>query len=171
MATLSANMFCTDFDFLVYYEEISMSLKIYETYQKKYIFLEIDSSHSNNNDSLSRIGKLPYRSNFNKCKEEGKDQASIQSSTTPNPGHHTGMSQKHIATSHTREQRGQSFPSWSSHGCKKQTRQTQISRWINKKALPWNGQKKILEGLNMFNDANHTLNSDVDQDTCMSGSH
>ena len=69
-----------------------MSLKIDETYQKKDIFLEIDSSHSNNSYSLSRIGKLPYRSNFNKCNEEGKDQECIQSSTTPNPGYHMGMS-------------------------------------------------------------------------------
>ena len=35
-----------------------------------------------------------------------------------------------------------------------------------KEVPPWNGQQNILlEGLSRFNDANHTLNSDVDQDT------
>ena len=35
-----------------------------------------------------------------------------------------------------------------------------------KEVPPWNGQKYILlEGLNQFNGANLTLNSDVDQDT------
>ena len=35
-----------------------------------------------------------------------------------------------------------------------------------KEVPPWNGQKNILlEGLNRFNGANLTLNSDVDQDT------
>ena len=37
---------------------------------------------------------------------------------------------------------------------------------IHKRGMPWNGQKNILlEGLNWFNGANLTLNSDVDQDT------
>ena len=31
--------------------------------------------------------------------------------------------------------------------------------------------KKLLEGLNMFNSTNFTLNSDVDQDACMFGLH
>ena len=44
-------------------------------------------------------------------KKEGKDQESIQSSTTPDPGHHMGKSQIHNKTSHTREPRGQPFPS------------------------------------------------------------
>ena len=34
-------------------------------------------------------------------KEEGKDQELIQSSTTPDPGHHMGKRQKHKKTSHT----------------------------------------------------------------------
>ena len=35
-----------------------------------------------------------------------------------------------------------------------------------KEEPPWNGQQNILlEGLNRFNGANLTLNSDVDQDT------
>ena len=50
--------------------------------------------------------KIRHRS-----KEEGKDQASIQSSTTPNPEHRMGKCQKHKKTSRTREPRGQPFPS------------------------------------------------------------
>ena len=42
-------------------------------------------------------------------KKEGKDQESIQSSTTPDPGHHIGEWQKHKKTSHTWEPRGQPF--------------------------------------------------------------
>ena len=40
-----------------------------------------------------------------------------------------------------------------------------------KEAAPWDGQKLSLEGLNMFNGTNRNLNSDVDQDTEMFGSH
>ena len=47
--------------------------------------------------------------------EEGKDQESIQSSTTPDPGyrigHRTGKCQKHNKMSTTGESRGQAFPS------------------------------------------------------------
>ena len=43
--------------------------------------------------------------------EEGKDQESKQSNTIRELGHHMGKLQKHKKTSHTREQRGQSFPS------------------------------------------------------------
>ena len=43
-------------------------------------------------------------------KEE--DQESIQSSITPDQRHYMGKSQKHKKTSHTREPRGQPFPSW-----------------------------------------------------------
>ena len=39
-----------------------------------------------------------------------------------------------------------------------------------KEAPPWNGQKKVMEGLTMFNGTNITLNS-VDQDTQMFGLH
>ena len=39
-------------------------------------------------------------------KEEGKDQESIQSSTTPDPGHHIGKMTQTKKTSHTREPRG-----------------------------------------------------------------
>ena len=43
-------------------------------------------------------------------KKEGKYQESIQSSTTPDPGHHMGKCQKHKETSHTREPSGEPFP-------------------------------------------------------------
>ena len=46
-----------------------------------------------------------------KSKEEGKDQESIQSSTTPDPGHHMGKRHKHEKTSHTRDPRDQPLPS------------------------------------------------------------
>ena len=55
-------------------------------------------------------------------KEEGKDWELIQSSTTPDDRHHMGVT-KHKQTSHTREPRGQPFPSRRSKGCKKQIRQ------------------------------------------------
>ena len=48
---------------------------------------------------------------FNENKQEGKDQESIQSSTTPDPGHHMGRWQEHKGTSHTSEPRDQPFPS------------------------------------------------------------
>ena len=44
-------------------------------------------------------------------KEEGKIQESMQSYTTPDPGHRMGKSQKHNKTSHTGEPRDQPFPS------------------------------------------------------------
>ena len=47
-------------------------------------------------------------------KKEGKDQESILSSTTPDPGHRIGKWQntrkRRIKTSHKRETRGQPFP-------------------------------------------------------------
>ena len=55
--------------------------------------------------------------------EEGKDRELIQSSITPDTGHHMGKSQKHKKTQHTREPRGQPFPSRGSQGCKEQKRQ------------------------------------------------
>ena len=48
---------------------------------------------------------------FIKSKKEGKDQKSIQSSTTPDQGQHNGKEQKHNKTPHTREPRDQPFPS------------------------------------------------------------
>ena len=43
---------------------------------------------------------------------------------------------------------------------------TNLLRRSTKEVPPWNGkQTTLLEGLNWFNSANLTLNSDVDQDT------
>ena len=53
-------------------------------------------------------------------KEEGKDQKSIQSSTTPDQGYHLEKWQKHKETLHTREPKCHSFPSWWSKDCKEQ---------------------------------------------------
>ena len=45
------------------------------------------------------------------------------------------------------------------------TRQKKPHKRSTNKVPPWNGQLNILlEGLNQFNGANLTLNSDVDQD-------
>ena len=48
--------------------------------------------------------------NFFKSKKGGKDQESIQSSTTPYPGYHMGKCQNKIKH-HKQEPRGQPFPS------------------------------------------------------------
>ena len=42
---------------------------------------------------------------------------------------------------------------------------TTNKKWSTKEEPSWNGQQKSLEGLNMFNSINITLNSDVNQDT------
>ena len=46
----------------------------------------------------------------NQCKKDGKDQETIQSSTTPDPGYHMGRKQKYNKH-HQQEPRGQPFPS------------------------------------------------------------
>ena len=96
-------------------------------------------------------------------KEEGNDQESIQSNTTPDLEHHMGKWQKHKKTSHTREPRGQPFPSTRLQG-------TWLIRNTNNKKDPY--QKHclgtiwviLLGGFNMFDGTNLTLYSDVDQD-------
>ena len=72
------------------------------------------------------------------CKEQCNDQALIQSSTTPDPGHRMGKWLKHNKTSHTGEPRGQPFPSRWPQGCKTQTRlcfkeNTNIKKVLQKK--------------------------------------
>ena len=57
------------------------------------------------------------------CREEGKDQRSIQSRSSPDFEHHMGQWQKHKKTQHTREPRGQPNTSRWSEGCKEQTQQ------------------------------------------------
>ena len=62
-----------------------------------------------------RFGSDQYLRSFHKfakqSKEEGKDQKSIQSNTIPDLGHNMGKWQKRKTAQHTREQRGQPFPS------------------------------------------------------------
>ena len=53
--------------------------------------------------------------------EEGKDQEAIQPSTTPDLRHHIGKC-KTTRKHHTREPRGQLFPSRLSQWCKEQTK-------------------------------------------------
>ena len=72
-------------------------------------------------------------SSFHKSKEEGKDQEPIQSNTTPDPGHHMRKCYIYNKASHTRERRGQSFPSRRPQGCKEQTRQYDMKHKINQK--------------------------------------
>ena len=78
--------------------------------------------------------------------EEGNDQESMQSSTT------YGKVTKYKNTLHTREIRGQPFPSRWSQGCKAQTRQynkdnheTQITKMIQKRRTALERSLKILE--------------------------
>ena len=65
---------------------------------------------------------------LSESKEEGKDQESIQSSTTPDPGHHVGKRQKHNKTPYTREPIGQPPPRWPTHP--QQVATDQHSDWI-----------------------------------------
>ena len=82
-------------------------------------------------------------------------------------------SDKNQETSHTRESKGQHFPSRWSQRCKEQTRrhnkdkpEIKITKRIHKRSTALGRSlKKLLEGLNMFNGTNLTLNFDVDQDT------
>ena len=82
---------------------------------KKYD-INLGARSQNPNDYLCKGNNKEY------MQSKGKDQESIQSSTTPDQGHHMGKWQKHKKTQHTREPRGQPFPSRFSQGCKEQTR-------------------------------------------------
>ena len=101
-----------------------------------------------------------------------KDQESIQSSTTPDPGYQW-ESDKLTADTTNESQEVSPFPAGDlkalinrraqRHSKHKTEQKHEIS---TKEKPPWNGQKNILlEGLNRFNGANLTHNSDVDQDT------
>ena len=77
-----------------------------------------------------------------KIKEEGKDQELIQSSMTPDPGHHIWKWQNHKITSNVREPRGQPFPSRLPQGYKEQTKHYDKDKHEtnSKKDLQKNGQ-------------------------------
>ena len=64
---------------------------------------------------------LPSTSHVNKSEKEGKDQESIQSSTTPVPGYQL-VGSKLTIRHHKREARGQPFPSRRPQDNNKQTR-------------------------------------------------
>ena len=108
---------------------------------------------------------------FLQSKKEGKDQESIQSSTTPDPGYQW-ESNKLTIRHHKREPRGQPFPSRWPQDNNKQTR-TKAKQTHNRNNMN-DPQKKyrlgmvskyiLPEGLDRFNYTNLTLNSDVDQD-------
>ena len=53
----------------------------------------------------------------------------------------------------------------------KDKRETKITKRIHKRSITLEQPGKTLQGLNMFNGTNLTLNSDVDKDTYMIGSH
>ena len=103
-------------------------------------------------------------------KEEGKDQESIQSNTTPrpDPGHHMGKWQKHKKHNIKEIQEASPFPA----GDEKASRNKQDSMadtyksQITKKKDPQmkhhlgTVSKKILEGLNMF-DGTTRVGSDI----------
>ena len=91
--------------------------------------------------------------------EKGKYQESIQSSSTPYSRHHNGKVTK--SQGNITHKRGQSFSSSRSH------RQDCIAKTNVKHKL----QKGSTNKAHSWNDANLTLNSDVDQDTYMFGSH
>ena len=108
---------------------------------------------------------------YNKSNKEGKDQESIQSSTTSDPGYQWG-SNKLTIRHHKREPTGQPFPSRCPQGNNKQTltkaKQTQDRNDMNdpqkKYRLGKVSNNISLEGLNRFHGANLTLSSDVNQD-------
>ena len=96
-----------------------------------------------------------------KSKEDKKDQESIHSSTTLNPGHHLEKWHKHQKTSHTREPRGQPFPSRWPQGCKEQIRQygrqtqnTNYKRFHKRNTALEQSVRKVLKGWNMFDGTN-----------------
>ena len=75
-----------------------------------------------------------------KCKGEGKDQESMQSNTTRDPGPRMGKWQKQKKMSHAREPWGQPLPNSWPQCCNEQTRQyDRLTRNTNNKKDP---QKK-----------------------------
>ena len=96
----------------------------------------------------------------------------MQSSTTPDPGYQWESDKLTVDTTNE-SQEVSPFPAGdhkvhinrrAQRHSKHKTEQKHKSS--TKEEPPWNGQQNILlEGLNRFNGANLTLNSDVDQDT------
>ena len=97
-------------------------------------------------------------------KKGDKDQKSIQSSTTPDPGYHMGESAKNTIKHHKQEPRGQPFPSswpqWQQWTDVK-ARQTQDINNTNDPQKEYRlgtvSKNIILDGLSWFHGANITL--------------
>ena len=107
---------------------------------------------------------------YNKSKYGSKDQESIQSSTTPDPGYQW-ESDKVTVRHHKREPRGQPFPA-SDHKAYINRRAQRHSKHKTEKKNIHKGStalersvKHFTGGLKPVPDANRTHNSDVDQDT------
>ena len=102
----------------------------------------------NNHGSLCDL----YNTHMHQSKEEGKDQESIQSSTTPDPRHHKGKCQNTMNITYI-EPRGQRVSQQVTTRGARNTdmavykRQTQMTKRPIKESLPWVVSKKITGGL------------------------
>ena len=100
-----------------------------------------------------------------------KDQELIQSSTTPDPGYQWESDKLTVdTTNESQEVSSFSAGDHKAHINRRAQRQskhkTEQKHKRSTKEDPWNVQLNILlEGLNRFNGATLTLNSDIDQDT------
>ena len=98
----------------------------------------------------------------NQSEEEGKDQESIQSSTTADPEHHMGKLHKHNKTQHTQERQKVSPSPAGDHkaasniniSITKTNMKHECQKGSTKEAPPWNSQLKLLWDLNMFHITN-----------------
>ena len=125
---------------------------------------------------LSQVGPgqlCPVISAWSYTSKQGsKDQESIQSSTTPDPGYQWESDKLTVDTTiESQEVSPFLAGDHKAHINRRAQRHSkhkteQKHKRSTKEGLSWNGQQNILlEGLNRFNGANLTLNSDVDQDT------
>ena len=68
----------------------------------------IQIEHNTSVNLVQRVATMAcHQLRYYQSKEEGKDQESIESNTTPDTGHTKGKRQKHKKPSHTGEPRGQ----------------------------------------------------------------
>ena len=100
-----------------------------------------------------------------------EDQESIQSSTTPDPGYQWESDKLTVDTTNESQevspfQAGDHKAHINRRAQRHSKHKTEQKHKKSTEVPPWNGQKNILlEGLNRFNGAIFSLNSDVDQDT------
>ena len=108
-----------------------------------------------------------------KVKKESKDQVSIQSSATPDPGYQWESNKLKIRH-YKRGPRGQPFPSRWPQGKNKQTHtkaqqthdRNNMSDPQKTNSLRTVSKNILLEGLNQINGVNLTLSSDVEDKLC-----